>query len=164
MTTPPDMPVDGRATPPRLRRMPSRLLNQSAAIADRLATERLGAVGGHKWHLAVLTSLDAFGSGSQAELSRRTGIYRSDMVAVLNALEAGGYVERAPDPEDKRRNVITLTERGRGRLAELAGIAERVQDELLAPFDREEREELVGLLDRFVQYHRGGVGGVGEGD
>jgi MarR family transcriptional regulator, lower aerobic nicotinate degradation pathway regulator len=149
------MPIEGRATPPRLRRVTSRLLAQSSTVADRLATERLGAVGAHKWQVAVLTSLEAFGPGSQAELSRRTGIYRSDMVAVLNALEEGGYVGRAPDPDDKRRNVITLTEAGRARLADLEAVVDGVQEELLAPFDRNEREQLIGLLNRFVDYHRG---------
>lgn len=161
MTSP--MPLEGRATPPRLRRLPSRLLSQGAAIGDRLATERLGAVGGHRWHLAVLNSLDVFGPGSQAELSRRTGIFRSDMVAVLNVLEADGYVGRAPDPEDKRRNVITLTGAGRARLADLVRIGDAVQEELLAPFDEGEREQLTDLLDRLVRYHWGRERTSGEG-
>jgi DNA-binding MarR family transcriptional regulator len=151
MTSP--MPLEGRATPPRLGRLPTRLLNQGAAIGDRLSAERFGAVGGHRWQVAVLTSLDAFGPGSQAELSRRTGIFRSDMVSVLNTLEADGYVGRAPDPDDKRRNVITLTEPGRTRLAELSRIGDGVQEELLAPFDEAEREQLIDLLGRLVQYH-----------
>lgn len=149
------MPHDGLATPPRLRRTPSRLLTQSAAVADRLATERLAAVGAHRWQVAVLLSLDAYGPGSQAELSRRTGIFRSDMVSVLNTLEAGGHVGRAPDPGDKRRNVVTLTEGGRARLAELLVIVDEVQADLLAPFSSAEGEQLVDLLDRFVRFHRG---------
>ncbi|WP_436840244.1 hypothetical protein [Streptomyces flavofungini] len=39
-----------------------------------------------KWHYAVLAWLPDLGPGSQASLSGRTGVYRSDMVGVLNEL------------------------------------------------------------------------------
>ncbi|XIE79101.1 MarR family transcriptional regulator [Streptomyces sp. SBR177] len=84
--------------PDRLRALPSRLLALTSARADRLVGERLAVEGARKWHYAVLASLDAYGPASQADLSRRTGIYRSDLVAVINELEAGGHVARTPTP------------------------------------------------------------------
>src|SRR3954452_23670658 len=86
-----------RALPARLREMPSRLLSLTAMYADRLVTERLSGAGARKWHFAVLVVLDESGRASQSELSRRTGVYRSDMVAVVNELADRGLVERAPD-------------------------------------------------------------------
>ena len=139
-------------TPTRLRRRPGRLLNQNANRADRLTSERLGAVGARKWHFAVLTSLDADGPGSQSELSRRTGIYRSDMVALLNELADGGYVRRAADPDDRRRNVVMLTDAGKSRLAELGELIEAIEEELLAPFSPAERELLIDLLVRLDEH------------
>ncbi|WP_055588200.1 MarR family winged helix-turn-helix transcriptional regulator, partial [Streptacidiphilus griseoplanus] len=109
-------------TPARLHAIPSRLLAGAAAVADRLVGERLAAEGAHKWHFAVLVTLAETGATSQAGLSRRTGIYRSDMVAVLNALADAECIRREPDPADRRRNVITLTPAGRSRLERPAGV------------------------------------------
>lgn len=142
-----DMPAVG-APPVRLRRLPSRLLNQNAFRADRIAAERLSAVGARKWHYAVLSSLEESGPASQAELSRRTGIYRSDMVALLNELAEENYVRRAPDPEDRRRNVVHITGAGQKRLEELSQLIARIEDDLLAPFSPAERELLIDLLLR----------------
>lgn len=146
-----DMPATG-TQPTRLRRLPTRLLNQNAFRADRLAAERLSAVGARKWHYAVLSSLEESGPASQAELSRRTGIYRSDMVALLNELAEEDYVRRAPDPEDRRRNVVLITSAGQGRLEELAQLIARIEEDLLAPFSPAERELLIDLLLRLDEH------------
>jgi DNA-binding MarR family transcriptional regulator len=128
-----------------MEHLPSWLLTQTAAHAGRLVTERFAEVGARGYHYRLLETLLG-GSASQAELGRRTGIHLSDMVAVLNELTADGYVERSPDPADKRRNVVTITGRGRERARELADRAEAIQDELLAPLTTAERAELVRLL------------------
>jgi DNA-binding MarR family transcriptional regulator len=141
------------ATPARLRRLPSRLLSQAATHADRLVTAGLSEVGGHKWHYTVLASLADVGPGSQATLSRRTGIHRSDMVAIINELVGHGFVERAPDPADRRRNVITITTRGRDRLADLDDRLAGLQNALLAPLTAAERDQLTELLIRLADYH-----------
>ncbi|MFI7010407.1 MarR family winged helix-turn-helix transcriptional regulator [Streptomyces sp. NPDC050145] len=141
-------------TPGRLRAIPSRLLAGASAVADRLVGERLAAEGAHKWHFAVLVALSEGGPASQAELSRRTGIYRSDMVAVLNELSDTDCVSRAPDPADRRRNVITLTDTGRRRLEQLDTLIADAQSELLAPLDATQRDELVRLLAAVVEHHR----------
>ncbi|MED7927515.1 MarR family transcriptional regulator [Nonomuraea sp. LP-02] len=93
------------------------------------------------------------GPVSQAELSRRTGIYRSDLVAVINELAGRGHVERSPDPADRRRNVIRLTTRGEEHLARLQEVVASLQDELLAPLTPAEREQFSDLLTRVHQHH-----------
>ncbi|MEU6238494.1 MarR family winged helix-turn-helix transcriptional regulator [Kitasatospora sp. NPDC047058] len=145
------------ATPARVRSLPSRLLAMTAMHADRLVGEGLAAEGARKWHFVVLVALTDGGPASQSTLSRRTGVYRSDMVAVLNDLAARGFVERAPDPEDRRRNVVTVTAAGRGYLHRLDEIVDRAQDELLAPLSRTERATLTGLLTRLHDHHATGA-------
>lgn len=146
-----------RPTPDRLRTLPSRLLVMAAAQGERLVGDALAAVGARKWHYAVLAALQEYGPASQAELSRRSRLYRSDMVAVLNELAAGGHVERAPDPADKRRNVITITEPGRRRLDLLDDLIATSHGELLAPLSAAERDELVRLLTVLVGHHGHGM-------
>ncbi|GAA4226757.1 hypothetical protein GCM10022254_12730 [Actinomadura meridiana] len=148
-----DMPVDGETrTPDRLRRT-SRLLSLMSAQSDRLINEGLARADARKWHYAVLASLLEYGPGSQATLSRRTGIYRSDMVGVLNELSERDLVERAPDPDDRRRNVITITEQGRRQLRRLDTVLDELHDELLAPLLPAERDQFVRLLTRLLDHH-----------
>ena len=128
-----------------MEHLPSWLLTQTAAHAGRLVTERFAEIGARGYHYRLLTQL-LDGPASQADLGRRTGIHFSDVVAVLNELADGGHVERRPDPADKRRNLVTITARGRERATELAERAAAIQDELLAPLDAGERAELVRLL------------------
>ncbi len=143
----PDAPVGAT----RLQGLPSRLLSQAATRADRIVSEGLAARGARKWHYAVLASLDEHGPASQATLSDRAGLYRSDLVAVLNELEESAQVQRAPDPDDRRRNVITITRKGRSQLGQLDGVIQRAQDEILTPLSATERKELVRLLRSLVE-------------
>lgn len=125
----------------------------AAAHADRLVTAGLLQAEARKWHYAVLAALYEAGPASQSALSDRTGIYRSDLVAVLNELADRGLVQREPDPVDRRRNVITLTERGRAQLDRLDVLVAELQDELLAPLSAAERGQLIDLLTRLVEHH-----------
>jgi len=49
-------------------------------------------------------------------LADRARIPKQTALALINHLEAAGYVERAPDPSDGRARLIRLTARGRGAL------------------------------------------------
>jgi DNA-binding MarR family transcriptional regulator len=149
-----DMPADGEIElPDRLRRRASRLLSQVSTRSDRLITEGLAQVDARKWHYAVLASLEEYGPGSQAMLSRHTGIYRSDMVGVLNELAERGFVERTPDPGDRRRNVITITAQGRRHLRRLDKVLDDLHEELLAPLLPSERDQFVRTLTRLLDHH-----------
>ena len=141
------------SAPARLRALPSWLINQVAIPANRLVTEVLDSADTRRHHYALLTALDEFGSASQADLSRRTTIDRSDMVATVNELAEHDLVERAPDPTDRRRNVITITSQGRRHLRKLDRLVDQAQGELLAPLSAQDRTQLVGLLTRVVDHH-----------
>jgi MarR family transcriptional regulator, lower aerobic nicotinate degradation pathway regulator len=137
--------------------LPSWLLTQTAAHAGRLVSDGFAREGARGYHYRLLTSLLDEGPASQAALGRRTGIHLSDMVAALNELEEGGFVERTPDPADRRRNVITVTEAGRRRAAQLDAGVRGIQEELLKPLDEAERQQLTTLLRKLLEHHRQGV-------
>lgn len=147
------MKIAHEDVPGRLRSLPTRLINQTALLADRATEQALADTGSRRYHYAVLTTLREAGAASQAELGRRTGIDRSDMVAVLNELVARGFADRAADPGDRRRNIVTLTASGSAHLDDLDRRLDRAQDELLAGLSAAERRTLVGLLTRILDAH-----------
>jgi DNA-binding MarR family transcriptional regulator len=63
-------------------------------------------------HGAVLAYLDPEGT-RPGELARTSGRRKQTIGAILDDLERLGYVERRPDPEDRRASLIVPTERGR---------------------------------------------------
>ena len=143
----------------RLVRMPSWLINQNALHAHRLVADGLAEVDARVHHYRLLVALAEGGPDSQAALGRRSGIHLSDVVAAINELADQGAIERAPDPADRRRNIITITPAGRQQLRRLEQRLAQVQDELVAPLSADERAQLVRLLAKVRDYHVARTGG-----
>jgi DNA-binding MarR family transcriptional regulator len=74
---------------------------------------------------AVLIAIDGRAPLSQQEVAHRLGVDRTSMVALIDELEGNGLVQRRRDPDDRRKNVVTLTEAGRTTL----GNASRAGDD-----------------------------------
>ncbi|SPT60636.1 MULTISPECIES: MarR family winged helix-turn-helix transcriptional regulator [Actinomadura] len=140
-------------TPARLRHAVSWLINLVSLHSHRLVGDAFAAAGARGYHYRLLATLDEYGPSSQADLGRRTGIDRSDVVAALNELAAKNLIDRSPDPSDRRRNVITLTPDGARHLEELEAVVTGVQDDLLAPLSPAERRQLADLLARLADHH-----------
>jgi DNA-binding MarR family transcriptional regulator len=100
--------------------------------------ERLAAAGYddlHPRHGAILAYLDEDGVRA-SELARLTGRHKQIVGRLVDELEDLGYVERRPDPADRRAKLIVPTKRG---LAQM-----RVGDEVVAQIERR-HAETVGL-------------------
>jgi DNA-binding MarR family transcriptional regulator len=150
--------MDANAAPARLKGMPTWLLNQAAVQASRLVSDGLGAADARRYHYSMLAALDEFGPASQATLGRRCGIDRSDMVAMVDELADRELVERAQDPADRRRNIITITPAGIRQLQRLDELLTQIQDDVLAPLSTAERAQLAQLLTRVLDHHAGRLG------
>jgi DNA-binding MarR family transcriptional regulator len=136
--------------PNRLQQLPSWLLSEAARRGHQLVSDGFAEEGLRKPHFTVLVTLDEIGPASQAELGRRLWIDRKNMVAVINDLEAAGFVERTVDEQDRRRNAVRLTTAGTAALKRLNARADAAQGELLADLSEAQRRDLVRLLKRVV--------------
>lgn len=139
--------------PTRVRETPSWLIGQVALLCSRLLREGFAAAGSSGYHYRLLAALEEFGPASQAQLGRRNGIDPSDVVAQINELTQLGYVQREPDPDDRRRNVITITRAGARQLRKLEKALDGIQRTLTAPLTASERRELIRLLGRMNDHH-----------
>ena len=134
----------------RVAGRPTWLLSRANARSQAILSDAFAAEGIRGYHFRLLAALDQGGPGSQADLGRRSGIDRSDVVATLDELVARGWARRDPDPTDRRRNVVTITPRGATELERLDAVLGRVQDEVLAPLSDRERTTLLRLLRKLA--------------
>ena len=90
------------------------------AQALRRRIEPLGVVPGQFAQLLALYESDGV---TQAELCAEVGIEQPTMARTLTRMERDGLIVREPDPDDRRRSLIRLTDRAReleGALVEQA--------------------------------------------
>jgi DNA-binding MarR family transcriptional regulator len=104
---------------------------------------------------SVLVRLDRAGPTTAGELAKLEQISPQSMGATVAALEAGGLVRRAPDPDDGRRAVISLTQAGLNTLRSRHNARTQMLAHALATgFTRDELAQLMAvapLLERLAQ-------------
>jgi DNA-binding MarR family transcriptional regulator len=143
--------ADEVGAPAKLRVLVSWQAGRVATLGARLTATHMALEA--RPDFAVLAALEEFGALSQAELGRRLGLDRANVNRIVTRLEQAGQLDRAADPHDGRRLVLTPTADGVAHLHDLERAAARVQDALLAPLDAGEREQLQLLLDKVLAAH-----------
>lgn len=102
---------------------------------------------------SVLACLVEFGPQSQRDLSRRLRSDPSDIVGVIDELEARGHAVRERDPSDRRRNAVAATAAGRQWLRSRMETMEERAARYLPGLDPDELTTLRALLLRVLAHH-----------
>jgi len=97
---------------------------------------------------AVIAKLAETGGCSQNMLGRLTAMDVATIKGVVERLTRRGLIEARPDPADRRRLAVTLTDGGHAAYDRWASRAGGVSEETLAPLAANERETLLQLLMR----------------
>jgi MarR family transcriptional regulator, lower aerobic nicotinate degradation pathway regulator len=141
-------------------RLPEELVSSTAFLLKRLgyaakdqALKAYEQTGLHPYHHAVLAVLDEGSRETQGAIADALGYDRGQLVGLLDELEERGLVERKRDPADRRRHIVRMTSDGKRALVKLRSLARRLEDDLLAPLDDEERAQLHALMLRLAQRH-----------
>jgi DNA-binding MarR family transcriptional regulator len=117
--------------------------NQDDAF-DSLAAERLGV---SETDLRCLNIIENNRGLSAGELARESGLTAGAVTGVIDRLEGAGYARRVPDPADRRRITIEVTEAFYGRAEQIWGpLASDWQATLSKRFTVEELERITAFL------------------
>ena len=95
---------------------------------------------------AVLIAIDGQALPSQHDIAQRMGVDRTTMVGLVDELEKKGLVERRPDPLDRRKNVVALTEAGRTTVQGATRAVAEAERRFLGPLSDDEGAALRAAL------------------
>lgn len=85
---------------------------------------------------------------TQSDLSRRLGIERSGLVAIIDNLEGRGYLRRVAVPGDRRAQALVPTDAGKSAYADTIAKTKEHEAKLLHMLSDEERGQLLALLKK----------------
>ena len=98
----------------------------------------------------ALSRLAELGPLSQNRLGRLAAMDPATIQGVIRRLADRGLIERTPDTTDRRRTLVTLTEKGEALLDRITWAALNVNESLMRPLSPAERELFLSLLKRLV--------------
>ncbi|HWK63979.1 MAG TPA: MarR family winged helix-turn-helix transcriptional regulator [Rhizobiaceae bacterium] len=113
----------------------------------------MAAVGLRPASFSVLCVIRANPGSTQTSVSEALGLQRTNLVAIIDALEKRGLARREPAPNDRRSHALFLTEAGERLLADAMEIQAEHEARVLARLRPREREQLLGLLQRMLGDH-----------
>lgn len=95
---------------------------------------------------AVLIAVDSRAPLSQQEVAHRLGVDRTTMVALIDELEGKRLVQRRRDPDDRRKNVVALTEAGRTTLRKASRAGDEAERRFLSALTGDQATRLKEAL------------------
>lgn len=98
----------------------------------------------------AMARLHETGKLSQNRLGRLAAMDPATIQGVIRRLQERGFIERLPDPNDRRRMVLSLSPLGQETVSALLTDAKRIGGEILAPLSPEERERFMVMLKKLV--------------
>ncbi len=118
------------------------------SLTRRLRGEAAGITGLTWSQESIVVLLSRAPDGmSTAELARAEGVRGQTMSAAIAVLEQAGLVYGEPDPRDRRRTALHVTEAGLTALAQARAVKQRWLEELLQGFTEEEIRTLTARME-----------------
>lgn len=78
----------------------------------------------------------------QSYISQLLNIHGGSVTKALKRLEAKGLVEINPNPENKSRNIVKITDKGRKVTGEFKKLINEIENDIFSDFTSKEKEKL----------------------
>lgn len=139
--------------------LPYRLSVASNKVSGLIARGYQARFGLTIWEWRIIAVLGEGQRMTAQAVCEATAMDKVSVSRAIRALDTRGLVARTPKPADKRAIDVTLTGEGRSVYAEVAPLALDYEAALLAGFSRDERDQLMALLEKLeARLDEGGFG------
>ncbi|GGQ28006.1 MarR family winged helix-turn-helix transcriptional regulator [Streptosporangium pseudovulgare] len=108
---------------------------------------RMAELGLHLGQELLIVDLHHNPGTTQAELVQRIGMEQPTIAKAVTRMERAGFVERVPDPGDRRVTRIRLTERGEAVVGAIVDAWEQTDRRAVAGLSGDEIAHLIRLLN-----------------
>jgi MarR family transcriptional regulator, organic hydroperoxide resistance regulator len=96
--------------------------------------------------MQCINVLELMGPSTPGELARSTGLTTGGVTVMLDRLEKGGYVKRAPNPRDRRSVLVRLNP---AKLKKIQAFYREINQQMAALLDETPEPELRSMVDMF---------------
>ena len=111
---------------------------------------RIGLAGIEYTILISVARLSRGGTVNVKTLADHLHVTTGFIANTTNKLQAMGLIEKTPDPEDRRRILLTITDKGRADLENLAPRQRQVNDVEFGSFSAEDFQQLCRIIETLV--------------
>lgn len=119
-------------------------------VVEEQMARGIGDLGAPMLLLSLFAAETAGEQWSQRDVARTLRVSPATVAVSLKTLERDGYVARAADERDQRRNRVSLTDKGRKAVERCAESFQAVDRRMLSGFSPEEKRQLTGFLTRMI--------------
>ena len=124
----------------------SNLFRISNIIRSRAETQLFNDFGLSFSGFTALWVLWVWGPMETNKLAQETAVAKSTLTGVLKTLERGGYTQRQPHPEDKRRVVASATPEGQALMQEIYPLFHQIEDDVVSELSDEDLDITKDML------------------
>jgi DNA-binding MarR family transcriptional regulator len=120
-----------------------------AELARQTVTAEQPVLASHglsMWGYIVLSALDRSSIRTQAALAEAIGADKTRIIPTLDELQAHGYIERIPDPDDRRARLLAITESGRSIQNAVQVAIQRGEERWLGQLSADHRDVFLHAL------------------
>jgi DNA-binding MarR family transcriptional regulator len=110
--------------------------------------EKLGVNGTDMECLGYLLSKR---TSTPTELAKYTGISSGATTAMLDRLEKGDFIERRPNPDDRRGTLIVLAKSGAEKVAPWFAPVGKAQEELISNYSEDELQLISSFFEQYAK-------------
>lgn len=136
---------------------PCFLIRRAYQVASAMFSEASAEFDITSRQFSMLNAIVSRPGIDQITLAGLCGSDRSTTALVVSNLEASGLIKRNPDPEDRRRWLLTASPAGIDIWKKVSKLGEGVQERLLSSFTPRQRRRFAELLERLLATHNAHV-------
>lgn len=98
-----------------------------------------------KWR--VLRVIEEIGPVEQTVIAKRASLLLPSLTRLMHAMESDGLLDRAPSTSDRRKSIVSITDKGRALINEHASESIALFKRIEAKFGAKKLEDLLDLLE-----------------